>query len=40
VRGVVDVVFAAALFVALRFWRLPPWAVVLGALVGSPLLAL
>lgn len=35
----VDVLFAAALFVALRLAHLPPWAVVVGAVVASPLLA-
>jgi len=33
-----EVVCAAALFVALHVWRAPPWAVVLGAVLGSPLL--
>lgn len=36
--GPVEVVYAAALFVALHFWRLPPWAVVVAAVVASPLL--
>jgi chromate transporter len=36
--GPVEVAYAAALFVALRFWKAPPWAVVIAAVVGSPLL--
>jgi len=36
--GPVEVVFAAALFVSLHFWRVPPWAVVLAAVLASPLL--
>lgn len=36
--GPVEVVFAAALFVLLHFWRVPPWAVVLAAVLTSPLL--
>ncbi|MGH8823500.1 MAG: chromate efflux transporter [Jiangellaceae bacterium] len=36
----VDVVFAAALFVALRLAKAPPWLVVLGAVSASPLLSL
>ncbi len=36
--GPVEVVFAAALFASLHFWRVPPWAVVLAAVLASPLL--
>ena len=38
--GPVEVVFAAALFVALRVGRLPSWAVVVAAVLASPLLDL
>ena len=38
--GPAEVVLAAVLFVALHFWKAPPWLVVLGALALSPLLAL
>ena len=38
--GPAEVVLAAVLFVALHFWKVPPWLVVLGALALSPLLAL
>ena len=33
-----EVVFAAALLVALHVWKAPPWTVVLGAVLASPLL--
>lgn len=36
--GPVEVAFAAGLFVALHFWKAPPWAVVIAAVVASPLL--
>jgi chromate transporter len=36
--GPVEVVMAAALFASLHFWRVPPWAVVLAAVLASPLL--
>lgn len=36
--GGVEVVFAATLFVALHFFRLPAWAVVVVAVLASPLL--
>ncbi len=38
--GAVPVVFAAALFVLLHVWRAPAWAVVLVAVVASPVLLL
>jgi chromate transporter len=40
VTSVVDVGFAAALFVALRFAKAPPWLVVIAAVLASPLLNL
>jgi chromate transporter len=36
--GPVEVVFAAGLFLALVFWRVPAWGLVLGAVLASPLL--
>jgi chromate transporter len=36
--GPVEVVLAAALFVALHFWKVPAWGVVLAAVAASPLL--
>jgi chromate transporter len=36
--GPVEVVFAAGLFLALAFWRVPAWGLVLGAVLASPLL--
>lgn len=38
--GPVEVGLAAALFVALHFWKVPPWAIVVGAVLASPLLDL
>jgi chromate transporter len=40
ITSVLDAGFAAVLFVALRFVKAPPWVVVLGAVLASPLLAL
>jgi chromate transporter len=40
VTSVVDAVFAAALFLAVRVAKAPPWLVVLTAVLASPLLGL
>jgi chromate transporter len=38
--GPAEVALAAALFVALHVWKAPPWAIVVAALLASPLLDL
>ena len=40
VGSVVDALFAVALFVALHFAKVPPWLVVIGAVLASPVLNL
>jgi chromate transporter len=40
VDTVVDALFAAALFVALHFAKVPPWLVVIGAVLASPVLGM
>ena len=38
--GPLEVAYAAVLFAALHVWKAPPWAVVIGAVLASPLLTI
>ena len=40
VKGAVDFVFAAFLFVIISYWKLPPWALVIAGVLGGTLINL